>query len=160
MRAIKRVGVLSIELISEAVLLGCLLGILVAGQIGLVYGIVGSVLAVPVILFLHAYYLTRSLAGVILRIRTRWVYPTTVTALFVIHMSFALARSKSDLTPFARATELPFLTIGACIVFACAFAGDRLLSKWTHRSANGPNPTVSGDPQSSLDRSRVGPLRL
>ena len=44
MRALKRVVVLSIELIAEALLLGCLLGVLVSNQTGLLYGVVGSAL--------------------------------------------------------------------------------------------------------------------
>ena len=144
MRALKRVVVLSMELIAEALLLGCLLGVLVSSQIGLLYGVVASALAVPVVLFLHGYYVTRALAGIALRIQTRWLYPAIAAALFVAHMHFAVARSKSDLTPFAQAMELPFLAGGACIVGACAFFGDRLLRKWTHPSSNGPSPQHRG----------------
>ena len=125
--------VLFAELVGEACLLGCLLGILVSSQTGLVYGVVVSALAVPVVLFLHGYYITRALAGMLLRIHNTWLYPAIAAALFVAHMYFALARSNSDLTPFAQAKELPFLAGGACIVFACAFIGDRLLRKWTRR---------------------------
>lgn len=119
-----------VELIAEALLLGCLLGVLVAGQTGLLYGVVGSALAVPLVLFLHGYYLTRTVASIALRLQARWLYPVLTAALFVAHMYFALARSKSDLTPFAHEKELPFLAFGAGIVFACALLGDRLLRKW------------------------------
>jgi hypothetical protein len=130
MRGVRRIVVLTAELIVEAVLLGCLLGVLVAGQIGLFYGVLASTLAIPVVLFIHWYYLTRVLAGIVLRIQTRWAYPATAAALFLGHMYFALARAKNDLSLFAHATEFPFLAGGACIVFTCASMGDRLLRKW------------------------------
>ena len=148
MRALKLIFVLFIELLAEALLLGCLLGVLASSQVSLLYGVIGSVLAVPVVLFLHGYYLTRSLAGVVLRSRRQWLYPAVAAVLFVAHMHFALARSKSDLTPFAQATELPFLAGGACIVFACAFFGDRFLQKWTQTGGHGP------EPQHRRDRTR------
>lgn len=138
MRGIKRVVVLSAELIMEAALLGCLLGTLVAGRLGLLYGVVGSALAIPVVLFLHGYYLTRVLAGLVLRLRRRWLYPAIAAALFGGHMYFALAQSQQDLTFFARATEIPFLILGACIVFTSALFGDGLLRKWNAASSNGP----------------------
>jgi hypothetical protein len=149
MRALKRVVVLSIELSAEALLLGCLLGVLVAGQIGLVYGVVGSALAVPVVLFLHGYYFTRALAGIALRIQKGWLYPAIAAALFVGHMYFALARAKRDLTPFAQATEVPFLAGGACIVFACAYGGDRLLRMWVRRGSGSSQQRHLIEPSSS-----------
>ncbi len=135
MRAVKRVVVLSIELIGEAVLLGCWLGVLVAGEIGLLYGVVGSALSVPVVLFLHGYYFTRTLARIALRIPTRWLYPTIAAVLFVAHMYFAIARAKRDLTPFAQGIEVPFLAGGAWVVFACAYGGDWLLGMWVRRGS-------------------------
>ena len=94
-----------------------------SSEIGLLYGVIGSVLAVPVVLFLHWYYLSRVLVGIAWRSRYPWLYPAMAAAAFVAHMHFAVARSKSDLTPFAQAKELPFLVGGACIVFACALGG-------------------------------------
>jgi len=131
MSAIKRTMVLLVELAAEALLLGCLLGVLVSNKIGLRYGVVGSVLAVPVVLFLHGYYLTRSFFGVVWRSQTLWAYPATAAALFAAHMYFAFVRLKPDMSPFARAIELPFLAGGAGIVFACAIAGNWLLRRWT-----------------------------
>jgi hypothetical protein len=139
MRTIKRIFVLLSELAAEVLLLGCLLGVLVSSQTGLLYGVIGSALALPVVLFLHGYYLTRCLAGLGLRSLSPWFYAAIAAALFVAHMHFAIARSKSDLTPFAQSTELPFLAVGACVVFACAFVGDRLLRKWTRPSGDAPS---------------------
>lgn len=91
---------------------------------------VGSVLAVPVVLFLNGYYLTRALAGVAWVSRAPWVYPAVAAAFFVLHVHIVVTQSRRDLTPFAQATEIPFLAGGACIVFACAFAGNRLFRRW------------------------------
>jgi hypothetical protein len=140
MSTIKRAVVLLVELAAEALLLGCLLGALVSNQIGFRYGAIGSVLAVPVVLFLHGYYLTRAFFGVIWRSQTLWAYPALAAALFVAHMHFAFVRLKPDLSPMGRATELPFLAGGACVVFACAFAGNRLLRRWTQAANKRTEP--------------------
>ncbi len=121
MSAIKRTTVLLVELTSEVLLLGCLLGALVSSKIGFLYGAGGSVLAVPVVLFLHGYYLTRAFFGAVWRSQTPLAYPATAAALFVAHMYFAFVRLNPDMSSFARATELPFLAGGASIVFACFF---------------------------------------
>jgi hypothetical protein len=135
--------VLFIELVSEVVLLGCLLGFLVAGKVWLVYGIVGSTLAVPVVLFLHGYYFTRVLGGFLLRFQKRWFYPAIAATLFVSHLYYALSQAQSDLTSFAQAIEVPFLSFGAGIVFVCAYVGDGWLRKWSTQSAVVPNQRIA-----------------
>lgn len=130
----KRIVVWLAEVAAEALLLGCLLGALLSRETGLLYGVIGSVLAVPVVLFLHWYYLTRTLAAALRSVKPQ-LYPLIAAMLFVVHMHFAIARSRSDLSLFAQAIELPFLAGGACIVFACAYVGERFLRKWT---AGGP----------------------
>jgi hypothetical protein len=148
MSAIKRTTVLLCELIAEALLLGCLLGAFVSNQIGFFYGAIGSVLAVPLILFLHGYYLTRAFVGVIPRSQKWWAYPALASALFVAHMHFAFVRLK-PVSPRGRAIELPFLASGACAVFACAFAGNWLLRRWrqgANKRTEPPPPTQLGHP--------------
>lgn len=144
MRALKRVIVLLVEVLTEALLLGCLMGALVSNQIGMLNGMLGAVLAVPVVLFLNGYYLTRALAGVAWMSQKPWLYPVTAAAVFVAHVHYVVARSRSDLTLFAQATELPFLIGGACIVFACALGGNWLTQKWTHASNSGPQSLRRG----------------
>src|SRR4051812_9744707 len=111
MRVAQRTFVWLVEVIAEALLLGCLFGGLVANQVGILYGFVGSMLAVPVVLFLQGYYLTRAL-GLVWRGQRSWLYPVIASGLFVAIVHIAAVRSKQDLTPFARATELPFLAGG------------------------------------------------
>ncbi|MBZ5538873.1 MAG: hypothetical protein LAO31_23245 [Acidobacteriia bacterium] len=130
MRTLKRLFVLLPELAAEAFLLGVLLGGLLFPHLTrLISGVWALAFAVGVVLFLHGYYLTRAFIGLFWR-GHKWLYPAIAAALFVMHMHIAIARSKNDLTPFAQATEFPFLAGGACIVFACAFLGDRFLRKW------------------------------
>ena len=136
MRAIKRIIVLFFELLAEAFLLGTLLGVLLLPNfIHLITGIWALALAVAVVLFLTGYYVTRAFFGFVWRSQKSWLYPAIATALFGAHLHFAVARSKSDLTPLARATEVPFLVGGACIVFTCAFAGNCFLRRWTEGRA-------------------------
>ena len=80
-------------------------------------------MVVGFVLLLHGYYLTKLLFGVVWRSQRRWTYPAIAATLFVIHMRIAFIRFKPHMTPEARASELPFLVGGACIVFACAFVG-------------------------------------
>ena len=127
---LKRFAVWFLEVLSEALLFGCLLGALVSSEIGLLYGVVGSVLAVPVVLLLNGYYLTRALAGVAWRSRSRWLYPALAAAIFLVHVSIIVSYSKGDFTPFARAKAIPFLAGGAGIVSVCALGGDWLMRRW------------------------------
>jgi hypothetical protein len=140
MRTIKKITVLLIYLLVEAFLLAILLGALILPFpvfIRSFHGVWATALAVGVVLYLHGYYLTRGLAGVAPRSRRWWFYPAIAAMLFVAHTHFAFARSKSDLSPLARAIELPFLAGGACLVFVCAFLGNWYLRKWTRTESNG-----------------------
>ena len=128
-----------IEVFAEGLLFGCLLGALVSSQIGLLYGVIGSALAVPVVLFLHGYYLTRVLAGVVWRSRRPWLYPVIAATLFVIHTHIVFVRLKPDMSYLGKTTEAPFLVGGACIVFACAFGGNWFLRKWVQAGSNRPD---------------------
>ncbi|MGE0405501.1 MAG: hypothetical protein AB7O65_04310 [Candidatus Korobacteraceae bacterium] len=119
------------EVLVEAVLFSCFLGVLVSSQTGFFNGIIGSVLAVPVILFINGYYLTRALAGVAWRSGSQWLYPLLAAAVFMGHVYFAVSNSTGSFTPLARAAVIPFLTGGTCIVFACASAGNWLFQKWS-----------------------------
>jgi hypothetical protein len=132
---LKRLAVWLLQVLSEALLFGCLLGALVSSQIGLLYGVIGSALAVPVVLFLHGYYLTRALAGLVWRSQKPWLYPAIAATLFVTHIHIAIVRSRSDLTPEARAMELPFLAGGASIV---------LLARWLAAGFCGSGDIGSG----------------
>lgn len=145
MRPLKRTIVTLMEVVAEAVLLGCLMGALIANPVDpFLYGVLGSILALPVVLFLHGYYLTRVLAGVVVRGRRSWAYPALAALLFLIHTHVVFVRLGPDMSALGKAEELPFLAGGVCIVFACALAGNWLLPKWTHTSRNGPSSQHRG----------------
>lgn len=138
MFVVKRTITLLTELVAEVLLLSCLLSALLSNTIAFRNAAIGFAIALPVILFLHGYYLTRAFVGVVWRSQTLWAYPALAAPLFVAHMYFAFVRLKPDMSQRAKATELPFLAGGACIVFACAFVGNWLLLRWTQAADGRP----------------------
>lgn len=143
MLILKRLAVWLLERLVEGILLGALLGyLLVPNFTGLFSGVWVLAVAVGFVLFTHGYYLTTAFFGVVWRSTRSWVYPAITAALFAIHSHIVFVRGKSDFTPEARAMESPFILCGACIVFACAFTGGRVLNKWVQASAS-PNPHLS-----------------
>ena len=143
MLILKRLAVWLLERLVEGILLGALLGyLLVPNFTGLFSGVWVLAVAVGFVLFTHGYYLTTAFFGVVWRSTRSWVYPAITAALFAIHSHIVFVRGKSDFTPETRAMESPFILCGACIVFACAFTGGRVLNKWVQASAS-PNPYLS-----------------
>jgi len=130
MRTLKRVIVILAELLVEALLLGTFFGAIVANQVGIQNGILGSVVAIPVILGLHGYYVFRPLAAFASVSDAKWLYPAVAGAVFIASVLFIALQAKTDLSAQARAVILPFLAGGACLVFACSFAGSQLFRKW------------------------------
>jgi len=86
---------------------------------------------VAFLLFVHGYYITTAIFGVLWRSPRLWVYPTITVALFALHTHIIFLRGKPDLTHEARAMEPPFIGCGALIVFACSCIGGEALKKWT-----------------------------
>jgi hypothetical protein len=101
----------------------------------------GGVL-VASMLFVSGYYVTTALFGVLWRSQKPWLYPAIAAALLVIHARLFLLAMEPPFTPEVRAHELPFTTIGACIVFGCSFAGGRVLEAWLRVGAT-QNPYLS-----------------
>jgi len=147
--ALKRSVVWLLEVLLEALLLGSLMGVLLSSYIDLLSGATASVLAVPVILFLKGYYLTRAFFAVVFsaevwRTKLPWVYPAIAATVFVAHMGFAFVQARPDLSREGRSAELPFLIGGACLVFACAFGGNWLLETWTRTGISSSEPLPGG----------------
>jgi len=141
MRTLKRISVLIIELTVEALLLGGLFGAVIANNAGM-NGILGSILAVPVILGLHGYYLIRFLAVVASLASRKWLYPVIAAVVFIGTVAFIAFQGKSDFSAQAQAIIPLFLGGGACLVFACSFAGDRLFRRW-NRPVSSPMADTS-----------------
>lgn len=136
MPILKRLAVWLLERLAEAFLLGALLGALTvlsfANLIRLLPGVWVLPLAVGTVLFLHGYYVTTALFGIVWRSQRWWLYPAITATLFVIHTYIIFFRLKPDLSSSGRAIELPFEAGGASIVFACTFVGGWFLGKWLH----------------------------
>jgi hypothetical protein len=113
--------------------------------VSLLPGVWVGALAVGTVLFLHGYYLTTALFGVVWRSQRSWVYPAMAAILFVIHTHIAFVRGKPDTSAEFQAAEIPFLVGGACIVFACASAGNWCLRKWGGWGAPTPGDAPSPD---------------
>lgn len=134
---LKRLAVWLLERSGEALFLGILFGYLLLHNLktlfpdALKFGVI-----VAVVLFMHGYYATTALAGVVFRSRRWWLYPAIAAALLVIHTCLIFLHGDTDLTPEMRAAELPFVLIGACIVFACSLAGGRVLERWVRERAS------------------------
>jgi hypothetical protein len=134
MRILKRAVVWLIEALAAALLLGALLGALSSPDlstfVGLLPGVWALAFGVGAVLFLHGYYLTTALVGVVWRSPRPWLYPTMAATLFAIHTHIVFVRLRPDISSAGRATELPFETAGACAVFGCAFVGNLCLRRW------------------------------
>jgi hypothetical protein len=143
----KRLAVWLLEALATTLLLGVLFGALSSPNlktfISLLPGVWALAVGVGAILFLHGYYLTTALAGVIWRSQRLWLYPVIAATLLVIHTHIVFFRLGSDLSSSGRAAELPFLGGGVCIVLACTVGGNWLLRQWTWKG-NGPESLHRG----------------
>ena len=145
---VKRLVVWSLEAIIAALLLGGLFGALsspvLSNFLSILPGVLSLAIGISAVLFLHGYYLTTALAGVAWRSRKLWLYPAIAATLFLVHTHIVFFRLNPDLSSSGRTTELPFLVVGACIVFACALGGNWVLHKWVRLGGNGPGHQPHG----------------
>jgi hypothetical protein len=123
------------ELLAETTLLGFLFGMLIIpGQMSSLTALAASALPVVVVLYLHGYYLTRPIAGLLWKKNNPWLYAVVSASLFAIHISVGFARLRPDMAPEAASKFPVFLVCGACIVFCCAAVGKSMLAKLDDRS--------------------------
>jgi hypothetical protein len=118
----KRAITVIFELVIEALLLGCFMGLLMSRYVGFQNGMLGSVLAVPVIMALYGYYFVRIASMLTRFLKAQWLYPLAASVAFIGDMWFALWRMKPSLSPTALSLRFPFVIGGICIVSVCAFA--------------------------------------
>lgn len=137
---VKRLAVWLLEALAATLLLGGLFGALsspdLTNFLSILPGVWALAAGIAAVLFLHGYYLTTAVAGVFFRGRKLWVYPLIAATLFVIHTHIVFFRLKPDLSSSGRATEVPFLFGGACLIFACAIGGNLILRKWARVGSN------------------------
>ena len=125
-KTLRGIAILLVELLAEALLLGCFLGVLILIHREPLKAALGAIIALPVILALYGYYFSRVLAALAWLSKSKWAYFIVASSAFIAHASFMTFRMWPDITPQAKAEAVPFIIGGACIVFACSFAGDRL----------------------------------
>jgi hypothetical protein len=154
MVTLKRVVVWLLERFLEACILGGLFMYLIVRSGGdvprgnltsLCSDVWISGVVVAVLLFVHGYYLTTAICGVLWRSPKLWVYPAITVALFALHTHIIFLRGKPDLTQEARAMELPFVGGGAVVAFMCSLVGNVALKRWTSvRQNSGPYLSATG----------------
>ena len=124
---LKRAGITALELVTEALLLGLLLG-LVLGAYDVRALAVGS-LPVVVVLYLHGYYFTRPILGLLWKAANFWMYGVIASILFTCHMGIGYSRLRPDMKQVGIGAVITFFVAGAGIVFGCAAIGHGLLLK-------------------------------
>ena len=132
MLKLKRLAVWFLEISCEALLLSLLLiGLSVPfqpGQFGLGAELLSSFGVIANWLFWRTGYLfTTAIVAVFFRGQKLWVYPAVAALLFVIHIEIVMVKLGSDL---ASTYGILIPAAGACIVFACTFAGSLILRRW------------------------------
>jgi hypothetical protein len=137
---LKRFVVWLLERFIEALLIGLACGYIVGVKFSNTFWTGGFVVAV--MLFISGYYVTTAVFGVVWRSQKAWLYPAIAAALFVIHASLFWTGINPSFTPEARAHELLLAVVGACIVFACSFAGGLVLKAWLSADST-PSPYLS-----------------
>lgn len=124
-----RVGIVISELISEAVLLGILLALVLAPRTFNATALWVAPLPVTLVLYLHGYYLTRPILGLLWGGRRVGLYSLTASALFAIHMLIGYLRLRPDMKQVSQWTVLAFFAGGTTIVFVCALIGHHWLAR-------------------------------
>jgi hypothetical protein len=124
----KRIVVWSIETVSEILLLGIVLTVLLGHDPHAFLKDVSVYSSGVVLLFFTTGYLiTTIVVRAVWKGQTLWIYPGIATGLFLIHfeiMNVSLGGA------FAPADRLLIRSAGACIVIVCTLVGTIALRKW------------------------------
>jgi hypothetical protein len=129
---VKQLSVWLPEIVTEVFLLGVVPGAFAfpaAGFLKLLPGVWALGVGIAVVLFLHGYYLTRALLGLLWRNEIWWLYSTIAVAVFLVNTDVVFLRGRPDFSPEGRALEAPFLACGACVVFGCTSLSSRFLRR-------------------------------
>ena len=122
---LKQLAMWSLEILCEACLLMVYLTVLWRDQGKTPIGNDLSLLFVWtlfIFMFGSGYLLTTGIFGIIWRSPIQWVYPAIAAALFIVHVQFYA-------TGWTASEKAPVQVGGACIVFACTFAGNWCLRR-------------------------------
>ena len=127
MLILKRLAVWLLETLCETLLLGLFLTVFFGfdqhafGKDLLIYAS-----GVVFLFFTTGYLLTTAILRAVWRSQRLWLYPIISTVLFFIHSQIFFVDSGGS-TP---SEKLWIRAAGACIVFACTFAGPFALQMW------------------------------
>jgi hypothetical protein len=128
MLILKRLAVWFAETSLEALLLGLtLISVFGYDQHGLGRSLGLYVSGIVLLSFTTGYLLTTAVARGAWRGRQWWSYSGIAVALFLIHSQVFFVVSGGSTRP----EKLSMQIAGACIVFACTFAGTLALRRWT-----------------------------
>ncbi len=124
---IKRVVVWFIETLSEILLLGIVLALLLGHDPGAFFKDLSAYSSgVALLFFTTGYLFTTLLVRAIWNGQALWIYPTIATGLYFLHFEIM---NVSLHGAFAPPDRLRIRVAGACIVLACTFAGTWLLRR-------------------------------
>lgn len=124
---IKRILVWFIETLSEMLLLGIVLTVLLGHDPGALLKDLWVYSAGIVLLFFTTGYIfTTIVVRAVWMGQELWIYPAIATSLFLIHFEIMNVSLGGAFTPPDR---VRILVAGACIVLACTFAGTWVLRR-------------------------------
>jgi len=131
MRLLRQICLVLLQLVIEAILLGVLLGAMLAAPREKLYALLGGIMVIPIVLgLLGKYYLSRLLALIVLKHGRKWHYPALAAIAFVAHTTLVAMALWHGATARAHAVAAPYILVGACVVFANAAIGNRFLVRW------------------------------
>src|SRR5580704_8631414 len=131
----KRLTICFIETVSEALLLGLTLILLLGhDQHAFFRDVLISASAVSLLFFSTGYLLTTMVVRTVWKGRRSWLYPAVATALFFIHFEIMNVGVRGA---FAPADRFRIRIAGAFVVLVCTSLGTLVLRRWN-------DPTLAG----------------
>ena len=128
MLILKRLCVWFVETVTEALLLGIVLAVLLGhDQNAFVKDVLIYSTAISYMFLVTGYLLSTAVVRALWRGQTLWSYPAIATALFFIHFEIMNVGVEGAFHPKDR---LPICVAGACITVASTLAGTLILRKW------------------------------
>jgi hypothetical protein len=88
---------------------------------------------VALLFFTTGYLLTTAIVRAVWRSQRLWLYPVIATVVFLIHFEILNVGIGGAFEPPER---LRIRLAGACVLFACTFAGGWILRKWVQQAAS------------------------
>jgi ABC-type Mn2+/Zn2+ transport system permease subunit len=134
MLILKRLCVWFVETVTEALLLGIVLALLLGhDQNAFIKDVLIYSSAIGLLFFTTGYLLSTVLVRAFWRGQTVWSYPAIATVLFLIHFEIMNVGVGGAFEPKDR---LPIRVAGTCIAFICTSLGTLALRRWTLERSN------------------------